>query len=416
MAGVWLDPRGELLRFQVVPPRVDDSSEEGDPPDWRPFFEAAGLDPEMFAPGRHTSTPPFHCDRREAWDGFYPGQPDIPIRVEAGSFRGRASWFEVVPPWRERAALDDDTEAPWNELAFFLPLLVTLLVGGPLLARRNLRRGRGDRRGATRLALVIFLAYTAWWVLRADHVPALGEIWLFFQFLGYSLVMSGLSWVVYIALEPYARRLWPEALISWSRMMAGRLHDPRVGRDILIGALGGTAIRLWWMLYSPVVEWLGLVREEPSVGSLAPLVGVRQALSEYPSLATWAVFAPIGWLFIILLLTRIVRNRWIAVAVIVLFSTITAAASTQDPWLASLFMTVAFGGFLLLLARFGALAGVSFCIYMWVASDVSLPLDPSAWYAGRAFLALGVMTVLAGYAYWISRAGRTLLPADPLND
>jgi hypothetical protein len=336
--------------------------------------------------------------------------------VEAGSFRGRAAWFEVVPPWRERAGLDTDPETAWNELAFFLPLLITLLVGGPLLARRNLRRGRGDRRGATRLALVIFLAHTAWWLLRADHVPAVGEVWLFFQFLGYSLVMSGLSWVVYVALEPYARRLWPDTLISWSRMMAGRLRDPRVGRDILIGALCGTAIRLWWMLHSLVVKWLGLVPEEPSVGSLAPLAGVRQALSEYPSLATWAVFAPIGWLFIILVLTRIVRNRWIAIAVIVLFSTASAGLSALDPWPTVLFMTVAFGGFLLLLARFGALAGVFFCIYMWVASDVALPLDPSAWYAGRAFLALGVMTALAGYAYWISRAGRTLLPADPLGD
>ena len=41
-----------------------------------------------------------------------------------------------------------------------------------------------------------------------------GLLWLFFQFLVYDLVVSGLVWVVYIALEPYARRVWPTAQIG----------------------------------------------------------------------------------------------------------------------------------------------------------------------------------------------------------
>jgi hypothetical protein len=53
---------------------------------------------------------------------------------------------------------------------------------------------------------------------------------------------------------------------------------------------------------------------------------------------------------------------------------------------------------------------------MWVVSDLALPLDPSAWYAGRSFLSLGIMIALAGCGYWISRAGRTLLSEDPLSD
>ena len=35
-------------------------------------------------------------------------------------------------------------------------------------------------------------------------------------------------WLYYLALEPYVRRLWPQALISWSRVLAGRVRDPLV--------------------------------------------------------------------------------------------------------------------------------------------------------------------------------------------
>jgi hypothetical protein len=101
--------------------------------------------------------------------------------------------------------------------------------------------------------------------------------------------------------------------------------------------------------------------EEPRAGSLSALVGVRQALSEYTSIATWALFVPIGWLFIILLVTRVVRRRWIALVVVILFGSLTAAPSAQTPWLTAVFMIGAFGGFMVVLARFGALAGVFFC-------------------------------------------------------
>ena len=44
-------------------------------------------------------------------------------------------------------------------------------------------------------------------------------------------------WLFYIALEPDLRQRWPHRIISWSRLLAGRWHDPLVGRDLLIGGL-----------------------------------------------------------------------------------------------------------------------------------------------------------------------------------
>src|SRR6185295_7712614 len=42
-------------------------------------------------------------------------------------------------------------------------------------------------------------------------------------------------WVMYLAIEPYVRRFWPDGLLGWTRLLSGRLRDPRAGRDVLIG-------------------------------------------------------------------------------------------------------------------------------------------------------------------------------------
>ena len=46
-------------------------------------------------------------------------------------------------------------------------------------------------------------------------------------------------WVLYLALEPYVRRYWPQAIISWTRVLGGRWRDPLVGRDVLYGVILG---------------------------------------------------------------------------------------------------------------------------------------------------------------------------------
>ena len=58
------------------------------------------------------------------------------------------------------------------------------------------------------------------------------EIGLFLGAFASSLWQAFLLYVLYVALEPYVRRRWPDALVSWTRVLAGRFRDPLVGRDI----------------------------------------------------------------------------------------------------------------------------------------------------------------------------------------
>jgi len=104
-------------------------------------------------------------------------------------------------------------------LALFFFLAVVL--GGVVLARRNVRLGRGDRRGAFRLALFVFLAFMFLWVIGANHVPTLYEIGLVVMAVSWALFVAGLVWVVYVALEPYVRRHWPKD-ICINRLTAGQ--------------------------------------------------------------------------------------------------------------------------------------------------------------------------------------------------
>ena len=85
------------------------------------------------------------------------------------------------------------------------------------LAWHNWRSGRIDKRGAARLTVTVLVLSIA---------TGNG-----FQSFGAAL----LAWVMYIGIEPYARRYWPDSLISWSRFSQGRIRNPLVASHILIG-------------------------------------------------------------------------------------------------------------------------------------------------------------------------------------
>ena len=59
-----------------------------------------------------------------------------------------------------------------------------------------------------------------------------------------ALLIGGVVWTLYMAIEPWIRRRWPHAIISWSRLISGQVRDPLVGRDVLIGV----ALGVVWIL------------------------------------------------------------------------------------------------------------------------------------------------------------------------
>jgi hypothetical protein len=110
-----------------------------------------------------------------------------------------------------------------------------------IFVRRNLRRGIGDRRGAFRIAAIILASELILWVCTAIHLAEPAEFVFVGMALSSALFFAFGYWAIYLALEPFVRRRWPHALISWTRLLAGRIRDPLVGSDLLTGAALGSA-------------------------------------------------------------------------------------------------------------------------------------------------------------------------------
>jgi hypothetical protein len=124
-------------------------------------------------------------------------------------------------------------------------------VGGALLAVHNIRRGQWDRRGSARLGTAALILCFAGDVLASHHSfdPA-AEINSLFASAAYGSVRGLMTWLLYVAIEPFIRGLHPRSMVSWSRLLAGRFSDPAVGRDVLIGlavvAVQNAALGIWF--------------------------------------------------------------------------------------------------------------------------------------------------------------------------
>jgi hypothetical protein len=186
MTLVKLNPLGRLTQFIAVPPQVEKSSGDApSPPDWAPLFSAAGLDPSKWPPALPAWTPPVYGDARVAWIGSLAERPNMPMRIEAAAYRGKPIYFELIGPWKrpERMQSYQPSRSERTFLVIFIVLLLSVLVVSAMFARRNLRLGRGDRRGASRLAAFVFAAWAVAWFFGAHHVPNFAEFFLFVEFL-----------------------------------------------------------------------------------------------------------------------------------------------------------------------------------------------------------------------------------------
>ncbi len=418
MSLLRLNPRGRLTQFVVVPPQVEDSTDAAPSPDWAPLFSAAGLDPSKWAATRPTWTPPVYSDARAAWTGALPERPNVSMRIEAAAYRGRPVYFELIGPWTrpERMQPYKPTTGERAAQVIGLVLLLVLLVGGVLLARRNLRLGRGDRRGASRLAYVVFGALAVAWIFGANHVPGFWELPLFIMFLSSALTVSGFLWVLYIALEPYVRRRWPATLVSWSRLLAGGFRDPLVGRDVLAGCLLAVTqivlVRAGWF----VPAWLGSPPSQPYSGPASEFLGARAIVAGLSGGLPGSIALGLAFLFVLFLLRVLLRKQWAAAGAFVILFTLFRALPGESPAVFAVTGVITYGLTVFLLVRFGVLALIASTAFGSFLGGFPLTTQVSAWYAGIGFAGILAMAAIAFFAFYISLGGRPMFGTAALEN
>lgn len=419
MTMITLDTLGRLRSFYAVPPQKTTGVDQATAPDWSGLFKESGLDQTKFQTAPSIWTPPHQASVRAAWDGVYPDHPEMNIHIEAASFEGKPVYFEILDTWDQPLVVQPSLSRFRQRalIVLLLSVFIIVMLGSALLALRNLKIGRGDRKGAFRLAAFVLAGFFLNWLFASHHVSTELEALNFIRAVQNMLFWTFFFWVVYLAFEPFVRRRWPGRIISWSRLLAGGFRDPLVGRDILIGAVFGLGMlishvylgllvpRLWG--YLPATPWWDYPATQ--------LLGIRAFAHGFTQQIFAALFQSFILLFFLLLLYIILRRERLAAVVLWMIMTVALSLTNE---------TVAGVPFAMLSAllvswvlyRYGLLATITSLFFLHLMIFFPITSEFSAWYAGDYVLILIISLALVVFGFYTSLAGQPLfrgaLPDD----
>jgi len=287
MLAIETDTRGRLVHFVAAP----QAAPAPNLPDWSALFGAAGLDLSRFTEAPVRQLPPVAADRLFRW--MSRAASDAPGReVAAASWMGQPVYFQVLDA---RAGPPEDR---WAFAPAAAVVLFAAVLAVSLLAGKYLRQRRGDRKGAFRVAAAMFSICSAEWLLVARHSFRVQEAFLAADGLSWALATSALAFLVYLALDPTVRRIYPDMLVSLQRVLTGARRDALLGWDILCGLLIAALANLFvsltafnaagktydtsaltlrglaglWMADLRLGAWIGLL----ALACSTPLMGLRR--------------------------------------------------------------------------------------------------------------------------------------------
>ena len=220
--------------------------------------------------------------------------------------------------------------------------------------------------------------------------------------------------VLYMAIEPYVRRVWPSMLVSWSRLL-GRTsrgwRDPLLGRSVLAGLAVGVAL-----LFVPVLRQVILTSVlggpvKPLIGPWDVLLGQRYALAHILGAVINSLGQAFSLTFLLVVGKLVLRRTWLAVVTAgVIFMFVgglaireTLAETIVYGTLGALFTALCLG----VLLRYG-LVGLVASVLVFRIGFLTLTADWTAWHAQPAIMATVAVAALAAYGYWAATAGKRL--------
>ncbi len=423
MIRMELDVTGRLIKFTAVPVAPDQAAKPETETDWAAAFELAGLSISDFKATEPEGIPLFFADKTASWRGALAGNPDIDALVVGNSLAGKVTSFEIRAPWNKSAlpTVKSKNGSQRQDTVIFIlfALFLIILLAAIALARHNLKQGRADFAGALKLFTSTYLIFCIGLVfvtpLTGSPMDDLGRIaYLATANLLWPFVLS----LLYLAIEPVARKRFPDLLVSWNRLLTGKFTDSLLGRDILIGLTIG--ISLNW-LTELVRGALALVKGRPIDPFRWQYVQNLDALYGLGHVTSTSLFTVIGFLTLafllfswFLLLSLLIRKRMWALAAAVFVGIIPAIpGSIAGGDIGSilelgLFLAVT----LLCLVRYGLVA-IWMVIFMLPRSEL-YTFDSGKFFAAATFLTIGYSAALAFAAFLTATRGQPWFKRDLL--
>jgi hypothetical protein len=400
MINARFDHRGRLLFLEAIPPQRSDAAVQPASVDWAPLFQLAGLDQSQLQPVTPQWTWLAASDTRVAWTGVWP-ESGRPLHVEAAALGGRPVAFQAGGPWRAPWRMAEPSDATTSVYAVVLLGLAVLILGGSgLLAMRNIRDGRGDRRGAIRLASYMTAILLALWVCSVHLVADVILMATFLVAVATAVFYGVLIWTIYLALEPLVRRHWPQVLVSWTNLLTGRAADPVVGRDVLIGV----ALGVWWAIVFRALA-LALTGDYvlafvSDLGAANVFQGLRSTAGGVLNEAPYAIRNVLLDFFILFVMRVVLCRGWLAAAGFTVFFTLLNALGREPHWVNALVGLVYYGSGAFVIVRWGLLPFAIGSFVNSVLFDIAGTSDASAWYFSDNLVLLAIVAGLALWGFW----------------
>ena len=407
MVTLMLDSTGRLRTLIAVPRQIDPPTPNQEP-NWQELFQAAGLELNHFKPVAPGWLPVEPFDTERGWEGTYEGDR-TPVHVLAASYHGKPVVFRVLTPW-----IDEPEWTPVARKSARKDIALTIIfVGGiglvllaSFVARKNVRLGRGDRKGAFALASACFVLGWAAKICLCHHVADLRRDFnLIIVPTALAFFTAAVVWIYYMALEPYVRRSWPQYLISWTRLLGGNYRDAMVGRDLLAGCLIGSLIALVVHIVNGLPAWFNLPGQTPINGDGPVLGTTAQFVGAILQSPIGPVFTGLTILFLFFIVRTATRNYWVSV---LLSGTVIAAINLgQENAIAE-----SIGGLLIALLvltgllRYGLLTLIVAYTSQNLLQGFPVALDPSRWYFARGLVPVMIVLAIALYGFRISLGSR----------
>jgi len=405
---VFLDGAGRLRAFEGNPykdvlPLVPPVQPEA-------VFRAAGLDMAAFHEIPSTFVPWTASDQVRAWKGPHPRIPGVNLTLQLATWKGRVSQATLDFEWPKTAAASHTGGLAFKVrgivLLSFLALGLFFVV---VLARRNWRLGRVDRKGALRLGTVRCLLGLVVWIGAVHPIPDESMIPFFFSNCAAWLMWGATLALLYVALEPLVRARWPHTMVTWNRLLAGRWLDAQVNSHILIGV---TIAAVMWVAAQGFGDWQN--SELDTAGGIASAVGTRQWVAAHADIMAGSLFFGLMVFFSICGLRRLLRKDVLAaIAAAVLLVLANGEIFTASNWKVSAAIhTVIYAVILFVLLRLGLVATIATLFYIDSMNLIILGADWKTWYAPAGLATFLFLLSIAVFAFWRSLGTRELFRSE----
>jgi len=186
--------------------------------------------------------------------------------------------------------------------------------------------------------------------------------------------------LLYLSVEPAVRRFWPQAIISWTRLLSGKVNDPLVGQDALYGVVLG----LVWAVVERLAGYIVITRFGIgyNTGDLTVLNGFRSALGEALALIPSAITSTFVFFGVLLVARLIFRRIWIASVVFTAIFTFIQTINSTHLWFDVPTILVIYGIAAIALTRFGLVTLMVAVIAANMMLNMPMSGDLTKWYFG----------------------------------